>query len=288
MAAPPSSPLQLALSSQARRPSRGAARAGLFVAAACLAWAGCAPRAFLAPSPGTPAAASGGVLAARSAAERLDTPRGEAPLRTQMYGRYPDRTRLKGGGRLKLPITRNPVMAYSDTAEGDTEPAVSVINRMWGMYEQEYHQMMEKKWYHFVPPPRRRELEEDFYFRLGRKKSLRRKKEKGNEEWMLWLRTKGRKEGLAEPVVFSGPKLKDYVDNEDKAKDLKALLPGLNKIPPMQASLRGKKYCIPEDMKPGKWQDDAPTNPFKVWTRPLAKNPYDLARLYKPAVRGII
>lgn len=263
--------------SRPRQGMRGVATACLGALAAVVFGA---PSVFVAPAApaGGPEAVSSPFVAGGGA---LETPRGDAEPLTQMHAKYPDRSRLQGGGRLPIRVQRKPVLGYAQASgirsknmkTADLERPSGVINRMFDMMDMDYNIMQQAFKRYFRPEYRRVKWLGDWKQKRGRRTVQRRAKQRYDEEWQAWMRTVGRKQGLTKPVTFSGPLAPATPEELELDEWKKTLSPNMfkRKIAP---------YRDPEiapDMLPGQW-DDGPQSIFKAWRRPLHKHPYDIAK----------
>mmetsp|Transcript_87785 Transcript_87785/g.271844 ORF Transcript_87785/g.271844 Transcript_87785/m.271844 type:complete len:316 (-) Transcript_87785:59-1006(-) len=254
--------------------------------------------------PGQHSAAVGQAVpwVAASAAERLDTPRGEREPLTQLRGRYKEGTRSRknqqGGGRLPIRMNRKPVLAYSITITDEPqvetkEPGSSVLRRMWDMYDMDFNKMAAERQRYFRPPGRKAQWESDFRGRLNRRTKIRNTQLKQEAEWLDWMRREGRKLGLTEPIPYTGPPLK-LTPEEEAASEPEAMKKRVGGEENFKRNIlpnlpKGKER-LPKDIEPGQWNDEGPENIFKIWRRPLCKWPYDIGKRgrWGPVVRGIV
>jgi len=232
--------------------------------------------------------------------EKLDVPRGQAVPRTRVHGKFPDRSRKnqQGGGRLPIRTNRKPVLAYSQAGvigsqagvsgrQGLKEQPNTVLRRMWDMYEFDFNKMVTLRNRYFLPDYRKKQWTANFNMRTGRRSKLNRIKRQYSTDWAYWMRTEGRRQGLQDPIIFTGPPL-TLTPEEDKASDkevIKKKLPSAQEFRDNWMKLVPKpKDALPEDIQPGKWNDDGPDNIFKIWKRPLHKYPYDIGKRGKNKV----
>jgi len=212
--------------------------------------------------------------------------RGDAEPRTVMHGKWPDRTRPHGGGKHVFRMNRKPVLGYAvaevQNKDKIIEPAASVLRRMRAMVDTEHVFMAAERQRYFRPKEINRKWTADYNMRMGRRKKLRKVKDRFEEAWQQWLRTEGRSQGLTEPVKFEGPKLGHWMTEElDEASDPKVMLKSLPSKQDMKSMKENKKKwgkLIPQDIMPGQWNDEGEDNIFKIWKRPMHKQPYDIGK----------
>lgn len=203
-------------------------------------------------------------------------PRGEAVPRTQLHARYPDRSRknLQGGGRLPIRVNRNPVLGYSKA--GENEQNVRVLNRMFDMMDFDFAMMVQQRQKYFRPEYRKKKWTADFKMRAGRRKKEMRLKREFNEEWAQWMRSEGRRQGLTDPIVYNGPKVKE--DPDEEYADIDEWKKMISPDTFLSRKHVGKgRDALPVEIEPGKW-DDGPESIFNVFKRPLHKFPYDIGK----------
>eukprot|EP00929_Paragymnodinium_shiwhaense_P034303 TRINITY_DN1868_c0_g1_i1.p1 TRINITY_DN1868_c0_g1~~TRINITY_DN1868_c0_g1_i1.p1 ORF type:complete len:290 (+),score=59.25 TRINITY_DN1868_c0_g1_i1:95-964(+) len=249
-----------------------------------------APSVFVAPTTSAASAVSSPWVAG-SAAERMQESRGEAEALTQMHGRYPDRSRknAQGGGRLPIRVQRHPVLGYAQAAgvranmkTSDLEKPSGVINRMFDMMDMDYNMMQQAFKRYWRPEYRRVKWLGDWKQKRGRRTVQRRIKQRYEEEWAAWMRTKGRQSGLTTPIAFKGPLVPATPEELEIEEWRKTVTPEMLRRKPTW------EEKIPYDMAPGKW-DDGPTSIFNAWKRPLHKHPYDIGkRGTTHVVRGLV
>eukprot|EP00440_Ansanella_granifera_P053851 gb/GFBE01058379.1/.p1 GENE.gb/GFBE01058379.1/~~gb/GFBE01058379.1/.p1 ORF type:complete len:282 (+),score=63.00 gb/GFBE01058379.1/:1-846(+) len=235
---------------------------------------------FLAPG-------SGGIAKATLPIAGLEAPRGDAEPRTAMHARFPDRSRNHGGGRTVFTMNRKPVLGYSiaDIRDGKiAESAISVLRRLRSMVDEDHVNMITMRQEFFKPDYRKKLWTADYNQRMGRRMKLRKLKAKFEAEWNQWMRTEGRSQGLLEPVRYDGPKLGSYMTKElDEASEPDAVLKVLPSKQDMKTNkryaMKGWSKLFPADMMAGQWEDaEADDNIFKIWKRPLHKQPYDIGK----------
>lgn len=260
------------------------------VAAACLGAVtalvfGASPSVFVAPAAPASAASSSPFVSGALRGEE------ETPL-TQMHARYPDRSRMQGGGRLPIRVQRKPVLGYAQAAgirnkglkNSELERPSGVINRMFDMMDMDYNMMQQANKRYWRPKYRVTKWLGDWKQKRGRRTVQRRIKQRYDEEWAAYMRTVGRKSGLTTPIEFKGPLIPATPEELEIDEWKKTISPTMfkRKKPP-----KGEPG-IGEDMLPGQW-DDGPQNIFAAWRRPLHKHPYDIGKQGTThVVRGLV
>lgn len=242
------------------------------------------PSAFVAPP-----APNGkmGTLVAGAAAERMEVSRSDVEPRTQMHGKYPDRSgkNQQGGGRLPIRVNRNPVLGYSKA--GENEPNARVLNRMFDMIDTDFARMTQQAKRYFRPMYRAKKWTADWKMRVGRKKKENRLKREFDEEWAQWMRSFGRRQGLTDPIIYKGPSIKEDPDEEYASMDAWKKMISVDVFKSRKNVGKGRDQ-LPYDIEPGKW-DDGPESIHKIYKRPLHVHPYDIGkRGTKNVVVGIV
>ncbi|CAE8679740.1 unnamed protein product [Polarella glacialis] len=244
---------------------------------------------FVTPGPGMTKPLEANVWVSGFPTDRMEAPRGDTEPRTIMYNKPPnDRTRPHGSGRHTPMTNRKPVLAYSVAdkrgANDQLEPATSVLGRLKRMMDTDYVSMVTMRQQFFRPDYRKKQWTADYNQRVGRKLKLRRVKERFDNAWQQWLRTEGRRRGLTEPIEFEGPKLAKYFTKEmDDASNPDVFQKNWPSKEEMKTDPKFKNKLpwaafVPEEVEPGKWNDDSDENIFKIWKRPLHKHPYDIGK----------
>lgn len=208
-----------------------------------------------------------------------------------MHGRYAEGTRSRknnqGGGRLPIRVTRDPVLAYS--VGGENENGGSVLRRMWDMYDMDYNKMVAIRQQTYRADSRKKKWTADYNMRLGRRKKQNRIKRQYETDWQEWMQREGRRQGLTEPIIYTGPPLPTTPEMDALSDELVKNQPSAEEKKKLTASLPKGRARVPKDMEPGCW-DYGPENIHKIWRRPLCKWPYDIGKRGKkgPVVRGIV
>mmetsp|Transcript_124498 Transcript_124498/g.311316 ORF Transcript_124498/g.311316 Transcript_124498/m.311316 type:complete len:297 (-) Transcript_124498:138-1028(-) len=271
---------------------RGPIVVGFLAGCAALVGPSSLREAFMAPARGAIGQVPAAPMVAASAELRLEEARGDATPRTQMHGRYPDRSRknLQGGPELPIRVNRKPVLAYSINDEENKEPGGSVLRRMWEMYDMNYEKMVAERQRYFRIKAQRQKWVNSFWMETGRKRKERRLRLEREQEWQQWMRTTGRKQGLSDPVVYNGPIIKMSKEEQDKMMSVDKGAGFLKSVAPKKPGkpVKGwkKTWGDMEDMKPGRWNHDGTAElMFKIWKRPLHKHPYDIGKKLTGVVR---
>jgi len=214
--------------------------------------------------------------------DQSEIPRGEAVPKTQMRGRYADGDRSRknhqGGGRLSIPVQRNPVLAYA-TADPN-EPGASVLRRMVEMWDMDFGRREAERQRYFRAPPRNRKFIADWNMRQGARKKDQRIKKQYEEDWQDWMRREGRSQGLTKPLIWSGPPLpKTDEELEEAKKKERASKPSEDEYIEFRKTKPKPWQMVPKECEEGQWyEEDDPENIFKIWKRPLNKKTYDIGK----------
>jgi len=208
--------------------------------------------------------------------------RGDVVPKTQMRGRYADGDRSRknnqGGGRLPIPCTRNPVLAYASA--GENEGGASVLRRMTQMYDLEHCRMIGERQRYFRLDFLTRKFTADWSMRSGARRKKNRIKRQYEEDWQEWMRREGRKQGLSKPLIWSGPSLPRTEEELDEAqKKQKASMPSEDEYAEWKKKQPKLWQIVPKQCEEGQWyEEDDPENIFKIFKRPLRKTPYDIGK----------
>merc|ERR1711879_706989 len=136
----------------------------------------------------------------------------------------------------------------------------------------------------------------DFSMRAGAKRKANRIKRSYQDEWLYWMHTEGRAQGLTEPIIFNGPPLAYQMTPEHDAETEPALFKKKFGSTKEEMKEYDKKYApkgrakFPYDYEEGAFKEkDDPENPFNIWRRPLYKHAYDIGKRGRNKVtRGIV